>query len=136
MTECAVGSYAIYYNPLYASVGIDSAYIFGSNTKLYLSDDLTNWDEISVTANSTISIDSTHKHKKYWKIVYTGSTQNWCAVSNLMSADVSTTNVHFATPPATGTVITADYSCDLVGKDVNHVFDLTVTINLGEYTAS
>lgn len=47
-----------------------------------------------------------------------------------------TNNVHFATAPATGAVITGDYHTAVIAKDVNHVFDLTVTINLGEYTVS
>jgi hypothetical protein len=42
--------------------------------------------------------------------------------------------VHFDTPPAAGAVITMDYDTDSVAKDENHVFDLTLTIQLGEYT--
>lgn len=44
-------------------------------------------------------------------------------------------NIHFTTAPASGAVITANYHTAVVAKDVNHVFDLTVTIQFGEYTA-
>jgi len=43
-------------------------------------------------------------------------------------------NIHFSTPPANGAVITADYQTPVAGKDVNHVFDYTFTLQLGEYT--
>ena len=46
----------------------------------------------------------------------------------------SDANIHFDTPPAAGAVITADYTTKTIAKDENHVFDLTVTIQLGEYT--
>ena len=44
-------------------------------------------------------------------------------------------NIHFTTAPASGAVITADYHTPTIAKDTNHVFDLTVTIQLGEYTS-
>ena len=44
-------------------------------------------------------------------------------------------SIHFATAPASGAVITADYHTPTIAKDTNHVFDLTVTIQLGEYSA-
>src|SRR5574344_302496 len=46
-----------------------------------------------------------------------------------------TNNIHFAVAPASGSVITANYHTAVVAKDTNHVFDLTVTIQLGEYTS-
>lgn len=42
-------------------------------------------------------------------------------------------NIHFETPPPIGTVITFDYHTDYIAKDENHVFDLSITIELGEY---
>lgn len=44
-------------------------------------------------------------------------------------------NIHFATAPASGSVITANYHTAVVAKDSNHVFDFTVTIQFGEYSA-
>lgn len=70
------------------------------------------------TTNATIYVDG---------VAATGVTvDNTSAVAN---------NVHFATAPATGAVITGDYHTAVVAKDANHVFDLTVTIQLGEYTS-
>lgn len=46
-----------------------------------------------------------------------------------------TNNIVFTTAPASGAVITADYHTSVIAKDVNHVFDFSVTFNFGEYTA-
>lgn len=43
-------------------------------------------------------------------------------------------NIHFASPPASGAVITADYHTDAIAKDANHVFDFNFVIQLGEKT--
>ena len=43
-------------------------------------------------------------------------------------------NITFATAPEVGAVVTADYFTDTIPKDANHVYDLTVTLSLGEYT--
>lgn len=44
-------------------------------------------------------------------------------------------NIAITTPPASGAVITADYHTPVIAKDSNHVFDFTLTIQLGEYTS-
>lgn len=44
-------------------------------------------------------------------------------------------NIAITTPPAPGAVITADYHTPVIAKDANHVFDFTLTIQLGEYTS-
>ncbi|WP_461369592.1 YncE family protein [Candidatus Darwinibacter acetoxidans] len=46
----------------------------------------------------------------------------------------ATHNIIFDTPPAEGSIITADYTVSYVPKDVNHVLDLQVTIQYGEET--
>jgi hypothetical protein len=43
-------------------------------------------------------------------------------------------NIRFTTPPAEGAVITANYYTPVVAKDSDHVFDMSITIHLGEYT--
>lgn len=43
-----------------------------------------------------------------------------------------TTNLHFNTAPPNGSVITADYHTDYIAKDNNHVYDLTIVINVNE----
>lgn len=42
--------------------------------------------------------------------------------------------ITFNSAPAVGAVVTADYFSDTVPKDADHVFDLTVTMQFGEYT--
>lgn len=44
-------------------------------------------------------------------------------------------NIAITTPPASGAVITADYHTSVIAKDVNHVFDFSLVIQLGEHTA-
>lgn len=45
-----------------------------------------------------------------------------------------TADIHFSVAPTNGAVITADYHTDLIAKDVNHVYDLTLVFQFGEYT--
>lgn len=61
---------------------------------------------------------------------------NGVAQSGVTVTDASTVtnNIVFATAPASGAVITADYHTSVIAKDVNHVFDFSVTFNFGEYT--
>lgn len=61
---------------------------------------------------------------------------NGVAASGVTVADADnvTNNIAFSAAPASGAVITADYHTSVIAKDVNHVFDLTATLNFGEYT--
>lgn len=45
-----------------------------------------------------------------------------------------TNNIHFAVAPAIGAAITGNYHTTVIPKDVNHVFDFSMTFQLGEYT--
>lgn len=79
----------------------------------------------------TITIPAELQHFKYFKI-------NGPANSNRQFTIYATTrasdaNIHFATPPASGAVITANYHTDTIAKDANHVFDFSCVIQLGEY---
>lgn len=62
---------------------------------------------------------------------------NGAAQSGVTVTDASTVtnNIVFAAAPASGAVITADYHTSVIAKDVNHVFDFSLTIQLGEHTA-
>jgi hypothetical protein len=44
-------------------------------------------------------------------------------------------NIIFDTAPANGAVITADYDCEVIAKDANHVFDFSFEITLAEKTS-
>lgn len=126
--------YAVFYNPFF-SLGITS--LTCGQVRVSVSDDLTNWTQIvDGTQSGSISIAAEHQQKKYWKIETTITTAqtsgSYCY--GLTTAGATGKNIHFSTAPASGAVITADYTAEAVAKDANHVFDLTVTIQLGEYT--
>ena len=44
------------------------------------------------------------------------------------------TNIHLASPPPEGAVITMTYTPNCIAKDENHVFDMSMTYSFGEYT--
>lgn len=121
--------YCIAYNPNYEKHGIASFRLYSGS--VYCSNDLQNWTLVAQGSNneSVFSVDSALQNCKYWKTVGTSY-----MYSVVFSPEVSATNIHFTTPPAAGAVITADYTTKTIAKDANHVFDLTVTIQLGEPT--
>lgn len=104
-------------------------------TGIECSNDLTTWFNIPVFTN----IPAEHRNKRYWKILSTnGESGVLGRVGKVTAAAFDTpppaTNIHFDVAPPVGAVITADYFTKTIAKDSNHVFDLTVTIQLGEYT--
>lgn len=120
------GAYAAYYNPHYA-LGITQFRAYTSSTVVAVSDDLSTWSTVSTGASGIVSVPVQYRNYKYWRI-------SGAAAYEFTSENVKATNIHFDTPPAAGAVITADYTTKTIAKDANHVFDLTVTIQLGEYT--
>lgn len=122
----------IFENPLYATFGIESVYT--SRGTLYCSDDLNTWTSVGTNSGSpaAMSIGASYKNKRYWKFVCTsGYTMGlW----SFVCANATPNNVIFDTPPANGGVVTMDYVTPGIGKDANHVFDFTLTLQLGEYT--
>ena len=118
----------LYYNPIY-SVGVASLY--RSNCAISVSNDLETWTQIAAYGTGTVSVNSTYQNYKYWKVTVpsAGYVQSITAPSAYTGKPI-----HFTTEPASGAVITADYKTKTIAKDANHVFDLTVTIQLGEYT--
>lgn len=122
-----------FYNPAY-ELGIAS-FDKGKKTTIYASDDLSDWIEISPSANSNVNlkIPEEHQHHKYWRGVSTDDAGGF----GLNAKPPSTFNgnvLHFSTPPADGAVIVASYKTDCIAKDANHVFDMSVTFHFGEYT--
>lgn len=106
--------------------------------QVFISDDLNTWTKIVDTTayNQTYNLTSEEQHAKYFKIVATISaspsyTLGGCYIncnSNEGKALV------FNTAPANGDVITADYHTPYVAKDSDHVYDLSITWQFGEYT--
>ena len=122
------GGWAIYYNPNY-EYGIKSFTVNGS-LAVEVSEDLETWTNITSQASS---ISAAYRQYKYWRLSSTADGYNYLPK---MTADTltSTLNIHFATAPTNGAVITADYATKTIAKDTNHVFDFSLTIQLGEHT--
>lgn len=126
---------SVWYNPLFQQ-GIAS-FTSGANCKTEVSDDLKSWTVISESGNAgAVSVASDLQKKKYWRLTGSATEETTAnCIYNLINATYSDTkNIHFSTAPASGAVITGNYTTNSIAKDANHVFDLTVTIQLGEYT--
>lgn len=84
----------------------------------------------------TVSIPTELQHLPYMRIVLTelgtSATSSYYFSVSAPGENLNG-NIHFDTPPASGAVITADYTPDCIAKDSNHVFDLTLELTLGEY---
>jgi len=98
------------------------------------SDDLTSWTDcgsvtLGYTAQGEIAVPNALRKKKYFRFSRdsTGSFRLHNAY-----IDGAEHNITFATAPASGAVITADYTPDCIPKDENHVFDLNIALTFGE----
>ena len=102
--------------------------------QLYGSNDLSNWTLIQDFNNSqvTVTLDSTTGFFKYYKTIQDPSISNVrFTLFTLNSTDFKA--IVFDIPPASGDVITADYHTPYIAKDENHVLDITLTLQFGEY---
>lgn len=125
----------MFYNPMF-EIGIATLYV-RSGTKVSVSNDLKEWVEIiNSTSNGTKTIPEEYQHYKYWKGVSTSTSGGFMCASPYATpgSGFNGNVVHFANAPASGSTIIADYDCDCIPKDANHVFDMSITIQLGEYT--
>lgn len=109
------------YNSFYATCGIQTV-----NKNMLASNDLLTWEPV---AAGTVP-DALQNHK-YWRLETESTAESQSFSATRTRADDN--NIHFATPPAAGAVITADYLTKTIPKDSNHVYDLEVTIGFGEY---
>lgn len=110
------------YNTFYATCGVQTV-----DKNVLVSNDLLTWTPV---ASGTV-LDELRNYK-YWKVDTTSTSDyQYFKVTRTKTDD---NNIHFATPPAAGAVITADYVTKTIPKDSNHVYDLEVTIGFGEYT--
>lgn len=121
----AAGKTAYFYNPFW-EIGI-STHTRNTYATVYGSNDMLTWVEVP---SGTIS--SENRHYKFWELVANSSGN--AAWYNILTAGTSK-SIHFDAPPTSGAVVTVDYHTPVIAKDANHVFDLTVTITLGEYTS-
>lgn len=131
-------------NP-YADLGISKFMVSSDHTysrelKAQASDDLTTWTDCgTVTTNGStaheLAVDAACQKKKYFRFVsMTSGEAETFYIRNAYAAVANPEhNIIFATPPAAGAVITADYTPDCVAKDGNHVFDLNIVLTFGEF---
>lgn len=122
------GDTAILYNPLW-EFGISNISM-SQSWNLWVSDDLKTWIKIY-----TGDIPDQYAYSKFWKLQWVSGPYGRL-ISVTPKSAIPKKALHFNTAPASGSVILVDYDCDCIPKDANHVFDMTVTIQLGEYTES
>ena len=127
---------AVYYNPYY-SFGIASfkmnSVSMSSYIKIDVSDDLQSWEEISIPYDGNVTVPESLQNKKFWRLTRIGTNNVYVYPYELTAVNLTGKNIHFSTPPSAGSVITADYTTPVIAKDENHVYDLTVTLQFGEF---
>ena len=119
-----------YYNPYYR-YGIKRLVNgYGNKIPFSVSNDLLTWTDLGEFNSNGTDIPEEYRFYKYWK--FGGSTG--CRVKQADAVTLTGKNIHFAEAPAEGSVITINYHTPTIAKDENHVYDLTLTIQLNEYT--
>lgn len=125
-----------------SELGVDSVTCYGC-VDIYASNDLIKWDlviprtttDTTPGSKRTLSIPAEYTNSRYWKVIsHTTYIGEYSQPQFNAPATFTGKTLHFNTPPAAGAVITADYNTDTVAKNANNVFDLSVTIRLGEYS--
>lgn len=116
-----------FYNPLW-EIGLRS-FSGNSSIKLSFSDDMITWSEPMTSGN----IPEEYQHCKYINITCTSTSSSITAPTIYFTTGMYGNNIIFDEPPANGSVITANYTTPFVPKDSNHVYDLTFTVQFGEY---
>lgn len=123
--------WSTFYNP-HHKYGIASfkAGAGSSDTfQVLVSDDLQTWHSLTFSSSRN-EVPAEYQYYKYWKMMSFNSSYY---IKELYAKDLNGTNIHFATPPADGAVITIDYDTEVLGKDENHVYDFEMTVTFGEY---
>lgn len=135
----SAGSVVIYYNPMY-NVGIESIAVnyTGDKIKVEVSNDLSGWTYVLETGDNkttVFTIPTQYQKYKYWKFTDTkGSSATYLPNGAKPPSSYTGKVLHFVNAPADGAVITANYKSKSIAKSENNVFDLTVEMQLGEYT--
>ena len=117
---------AVWFNQYYEA-GIAS-YSYSQLDSLECSNDLTAWTPLDING----VVPDAYKNCKYWRAKSSGAAGQWYGLT--APASHVGKSIHFSTAPAVGAAITGNYQSSAIAKDANHVFDLTVTIQLGEPT--
>lgn len=117
---------AVFKNPAYKDYGLATVYGANASAEVYASNDLKEW--VSIGAGTSIAVPIEYQHYKYWRSTSTFGGN--IGVFNNTNANA----LHFNSAPAAGAVVVANYKCDCIAKDANHVFDFTMTIHLNEHS--
>lgn len=120
-----------YYNPYYA-LGITSMKVLSNTTIVEASNDNSTWTTVFSSTTGVKSIPVAYQNYKYWRLSHTDAGDQKCVTA--ITTALTASNIHFATAPANGDVITVDYTTKTIAKDSNHVFDFSMVITLGEKT--
>ena len=132
------GSWCTFENPFYATYGINKVTL--CECELYSSDNATEWTKILENTNGSptqYTITSGHENKRYWKIIANSSMgyDYYARYFECTALDVKKNIIFNADKiPANGDTITADYHTEVIAKDSNHVFDLSVELVFQEKT--
>lgn len=125
----------VYYNPNY-SIGVSTVQV-GTNNLVEVSNDMVDWVPLfnpSSNTGGSKAVPEEFRHYKYWR---SRTGEGYSTIPVLCNfgtpSDYTSANIHFNTPPAAGSIITADYTTACVAKDSNHVFDLEITLYFNEY---
>lgn len=123
-----------YLNP-YDYIGvsaINTGHVYSWPLTVDVSNDLVSWSTFS--HNTRVDIPAEFQHSKFFR--FSGYSSGnylirgvWADTEYIRDGKM----LHFDTPPAAGTVITADYTTPYVPKDANHVFDFSCTLSFGNY---
>ena len=124
---------ATYYNPYYA-LGLASMKIMDDGAIIEASDDNVTWTTVftDVSDGTVISVPSEYANYRYWRASHTSAGNQRCVTK--VTCDISEYNLHFDTAPASGAVITADYTTRTIAKTTDYVFDFELVITLAEKT--
>ena len=121
----------LFYNPFY-ELGIDS-YSFNDLQRLETSNDLIHWEIIYDYTDKVNKPITDFRNHKFWRTSSRNSQYSGHYWGSLKCNSLTGKNIHFATPPAKGAVITIDYDTPMVPKDENHVFDFEMVVQFGAY---
>lgn len=137
--RASLANAAVLENTLFETVGVSNVQSnYWDTQKAYASQDLESWVEITGSSSSGISIPEEYQHYRYWKFVNTNTSSSSGTTLRLTpNKDLPSKNkLRLVEAPPAGATITADYDAICIGKDSNHVFDFSVTLQFNEYIES
>lgn len=102
--------------------------------KLSFSDDFINWSDYY--SYGTV-VPEEYRHCKYIRMLATGSS-TWSGSTSMDTGtfppSITGKNIVFDEAPPEGSIITIDYITPFVPKDVNHVYDFSMSVQFSDYT--